>query len=273
MILGIDVCHWDTKINWGTLKSSGVEFVFIKATQGNYLVDPMLNQYCSDANKAGLIVGLYHWCDPIISASRQADYFLKAISGLTYNMVSLDVEQYWADWAEWSKHNITKVFSSNQISENGRQVVAAVKTAIKTPAMIYTSSWFINEYAPTAVNWLKDNPLWLAEYPYKTGRLSATWESFKTDNKPKISAPSLPKGITQWTFWQFTGDKFVLPGATSALDVNYYNGNLDDLKKMLGIKTETDTRPAPPTTEERVTSLEGRVTKLENAAKKQGWTL
>jgi hypothetical protein len=85
--------------------------------------------------------------------------------------------------------------------------------------------------------------------------------------------PSLPKGITQWTFWQFTGDKFVLPGAASALDVNYYNGNLDDLKKMLGIKTETDTRPAPPTTEERVTSLEGRVTKLENAAKKQGWTL
>jgi GH25 family lysozyme M1 (1,4-beta-N-acetylmuramidase) len=273
MILGIDVCHWDTNINWGTLKSSGVEFVFIKATQGNYLTDPMLNKYCADANKAGLIVGLYHWCDPIVSASSQAAYFLKAISGLTYHMISLDVEQQWADWSEWSKHKITKVFSSNQISENGRLIAAAVKSAIKTPAAVYTSSWFINEYAPTAVNWLKDYPLWLAHYPYKSGRISTTWDSFKTTNKPTIAAPSMPKGITQWTFWQFTGDKFILPGADSALDVNYYNGTLDELKKMLGIKTETETRPAPPTTEERVTTLEGRVTKLENAAKKQGWTL
>ena len=273
MILGIDVCHWDTNINWGTLKSKGVEFVFIKATQGNYLTDPMLNQYCADANKAGLIVGLYHWCDPIISASSQAAYFLKQTSGLTYQMASMDVEQQWADWSEWSKHNITKILSRNQISENGRQTAETVKNAINKPVVVYSSSWFINEYSPVAVNWMKDYPLWFAHYPYKAGRTSATWESFANDNKPKIAAPSLPTGITQWTFWQFTGDKFVLPGADSALDVNYYNGTLDDLKKMLGIKTETDTRPAPPTTEERVTTLEGRMTKLENAAIKQGWIL
>jgi GH25 family lysozyme M1 (1,4-beta-N-acetylmuramidase) len=81
MILGIDVCHWDVNVNWGTLKSNGVEFVFIKATQGNYLTDPMLNKHCADANKAGLIVGLYHWCDPIVKASSQAAYFLNAVSG------------------------------------------------------------------------------------------------------------------------------------------------------------------------------------------------
>lgn len=273
MILGIDVCHWDTDINWGTLKSKGVEFVFIKATQGNYLTDSMLYKYCADANKAGLIVGLYHWCDPIISASKQAAYFIKAINGLTYHMVSLDVEQHWADWTEWSSHKITKVLSSKQISENGRQIAAAVKDAIKVPAVVYTSAWFIDEYAPSAVDWLKTVPLWLAHYPYKSGRVTATWESFKAENKPKDSAPKKPKGISDWTFWQFTGDKFVLPGVQSALDVNFYNGSLDELRKMVGLKIESDIRPEPPTIEDRVKSLEDKMTKLEDAAKKQGWTL
>jgi GH25 family lysozyme M1 (1,4-beta-N-acetylmuramidase) len=275
MILGIDVCHWDVNVNWGTLKSNGVEFVFIKATQGNYLTDPMLNKHCADANKAGLIVGLYHWCDPIVKASSQAAYFLNAVSGLTYNMVSMDVEQQWADWAEWSKHKITKVLSSNQISENGRQIAETVKAAVKTPVVVYTSSFFINEYARTASTWLKNYPLWLAHYPYKSGRVTTTWESFKNENKPKTSAPSLPVGTTQWTFWQFSGDKFVLPGADSALDVNYYNGTLVDLKKMLGIKDNPDTRPEPtkPTVEDRLTSLETRVTKIEQTAIKKGWII
>jgi GH25 family lysozyme M1 (1,4-beta-N-acetylmuramidase) len=30
---GIDVSHWQGSINWGSIKASGVEFVYIKATE------------------------------------------------------------------------------------------------------------------------------------------------------------------------------------------------------------------------------------------------
>ncbi len=52
MILGIDVSRWQSKVDWSLLKSSGVEFVFIKATQGNYMTDQMMVKHVEGASKA-----------------------------------------------------------------------------------------------------------------------------------------------------------------------------------------------------------------------------
>lgn len=280
MILGIDVSRWDLNIKWDILKTSGIEFAFCKATQGNYLTDPTLKGNMDGAAKAGMVVGAYHWCDPTVSASRQADYFLDAISEVKYHFLAVDMEQYWADWNEWRKKDINNILSGKQISENARVIVNEIKKRSPVPIIVYTSPWFVDEYARPSVDWLKDTPLWLAHYPFKSGRVKTTWEDMKVKYKPTVLTPRLPSGIKTWNFWQFTGDKFVLPGCDSAIDINYFNGELNDLRKMVGIKVEdSEQRPNPDqptkplTADEKIANLEKKVQKLEEEAIKHGWII
>ena len=49
-----------------------------------------------------------------------------------------------------------------------------------------------------------------------------------------IPAPLLPARCPDWDFWQFSGDKFVLPGCQSPLDLNFFHGDLPALQGWLG---------------------------------------
>jgi len=269
MILGIDVSRWQSNVDWSLLKASGIEFVFIKATQGNYKTDQMMVKHAEGANKAGMMIGMYHWCDPTVNAESQALYFMNAIAGLPYKMVSADVEQQWGDWNEWSNGSVTKILSPNVISQNAKTILETWAKRTKVPTIVYSRASFINTYAKPAQTWLSKYPLWMAHYPYKASTIRTTWQDFKTNYKPSINAPALPTGSTKWTFWQFTGDKFILPGCESLLDINYFNGELADLKKFVGMDTTTPPVVTPPTT----LTIEERLAKLESEARFRGWSV
>lgn len=263
MILGIDVSRWQPTVDWALLKSAGVEFVIIKATQGNYTVDTMLKKHVEGANKAGMIIGLYHWCDPLVDATSQARYFINAVQGLPFHMVAADVEQFWADWQEWSQGNITKYLSPDAISNNARAILSYWDKNLKVPTILYSRASFVHGFARPMLSWVCNYPLWMAHYPYNTTRVKTTWDVFKSQYKPSISGPALPSGCTKWTFWQFTGDKFILPGVDTALDVNYFNGDLAQLRQFVKL----DAPPPPPLT------LEQRVARLEAEARSRGWNV
>jgi len=266
MILGIDVSRWQSKFDWALLKSNGVEFVFIKATQGNYMTDQMMVKHVEGANKAGMIIGLYHWCDPTVDAVAQAEYFLNAVSGLPYKMISADVEQQWGDWKEWSNGRVTKIVSPSVISQNAKTILETWAKRTKIPLIVYSRASFINTYAKPAQSWLPKYPLWMAHYPYNSTTVRTTWQNFSSTYKPSIAGPALPSGSSKWTFWQFTGDKFILPGCESLLDINYFNGELIDLQKFAGV-TPGSTTPSTTLT------VEERLARLEAQAKAHGWTL
>lgn len=264
MILGIDVSRWQPNIDWAVLKANGIKFVFIKATQGNYSVDTLLRKHVEGANSVGMIIGLYHWNDPLVAADAQARYFINNVQGLKYHMIANDVEQFWADWQEWSQGNITKYISQEAISSNARGVMEYWKANLEKPAVLYTRASFIHGFARPMLTWVCGYPLWLAHYPYNTTRVRTTWDVFKTQYKPSISAPSLPSGCTKWAFWQFTGDKFYLPGVDTPLDVDYYNGTIEELRAFAKIAP----LPPPP-----VLTLEQRVARLEAEARARGWNI
>lgn len=264
MILGIDVSKWQPTVDWAMMKDKGVEFAVVKATQGNYLTDPKLRNHLDGALKAGMVVGVFHWCDPTIQAESQAFYFLKATENMGYHFAALDVEQQWSNWQQWRDGNITQVLSPDKISNCARGILNFWEGKIKKPLVVYTRASFISEYAKPATTWLSKYSLWLAHYPYKKGRVSTDWETFKQNYLPSIPAPSLPPNCKDWEFWQFTGEKFVLPGATSSLDINYFNGSVDDLKKWAGTKAVP---PAPALT------LEQRIDRLEQLARANGWSV
>ncbi|KAG5646348.1 hypothetical protein DXG03_003671 [Asterophora parasitica] len=74
---GIDVSSWQPGINWANVKANGIEFAYIKATEGTgYLSSEFSNQYIGATNN-NIIRGGYHFARPDVSSGAvQANYFL-----------------------------------------------------------------------------------------------------------------------------------------------------------------------------------------------------
>ena len=55
---GIDVSNWQGYINYSEVKNSGIEIVYIKASQGNSIIDSHFRTNYNNAKANGLKIGL-----------------------------------------------------------------------------------------------------------------------------------------------------------------------------------------------------------------------
>lgn len=58
---GIDVSDWQGYINYAQVRESGIEVVYIKASQGSNIKDPYFDINYENAKANGLKVGFYHF--------------------------------------------------------------------------------------------------------------------------------------------------------------------------------------------------------------------
>ncbi len=89
MLKGIDVSHWDGKIDWARVKSAGVGFVYIKATEGTNFVDAQFACDLAGAKAVGLPFGLSHFLLPNNNGAAQADWFLSHAGDLSGQLVPM----------------------------------------------------------------------------------------------------------------------------------------------------------------------------------------
>ncbi|WJK35255.1 lysozyme [Solwaraspora sp. WMMA2065] len=198
---GIDVSHWQGSISWTSVRNSGVEFAYIKATEGTSYKDPRFNTNYVAAYNAGVLRGAYHFALPDRSSgSVQANYL--ASNGGAWSADSrtlpaaLDIEHnpYGAMCYGLSQSAMRSWISSfldTYRSRTGRY------------AVIYTTtSW----WSSCTGNWTgpwSNHPLWLARWASSPG--------------------TLPAGAPYWSFWQYTASGSV-PGVSGAVDRNHWNG-------------------------------------------------
>jgi len=76
---GIDISHYNGDIDFIKVKATGVELVYIKATEGTTYVDNYLGINYNGAKSAGLKTGFYHFLVGTSSPETQADNFYKNI--------------------------------------------------------------------------------------------------------------------------------------------------------------------------------------------------
>jgi GH25 family lysozyme M1 (1,4-beta-N-acetylmuramidase) len=86
---GVDVSLYQDAIDWPTLKASGVEFAFVRATRGEAYNDPLFLANMHGAAAAGMPVGAYHFGrletnyvaggSPLADATAEANHFLSII--------------------------------------------------------------------------------------------------------------------------------------------------------------------------------------------------
>ncbi|MGL4345988.1 MAG: GH25 family lysozyme [Cellulosilyticaceae bacterium] len=165
-IKGIDVSHWDGKIDYAKVKSSGVKVVYIKATEGTTYVDPTMDQNYAGAKAAGLAIGFYHFLSPVDEADaiKQAEHFVRTIKGKQYTCrLALDLEV--------NKKNLSK----EQITTIAITFLNKVKELTGKGTVVYTYTSFVKE---NLTERLKDYRLWIAQYGVTWPAENGIWDSW-----------------------------------------------------------------------------------------------
>ncbi|WP_103888711.1 GH25 family lysozyme [Actinacidiphila yanglinensis] len=206
---GIDVSHYQGTINWSSVKSAGIQFAYIKATEGTTYKDPTFNANYLNAYNAGVIRGAYHFAQPgSSSGASQANYFASNGGAWSADNLTLpgmlDLEGGCYGLSAASMQSWILDFYNTYKSRTGRDV------------LIYTSaSW-----------WSSCTGSW-SGMSARSPLVAASWTS--------AADPTIPSGFPYATIWQYT-DAGSVSGISGAVDRDRFNG---DHSRILALANNT----------------------------------
>ena len=149
---GIDVSNWQGYINYAEVKESGIEVVYIKASQGSNIKDAYFDVNYENAKNNGLKVGFYHFLTATneAEAEEEARFFASVISGKVPDCkLAMDYEVF--DGRSRDEiNNISRTFLETVEELTGKEVV------------IYSD--LSNAQNKFYANLAEDYELWLAYY-------------------------------------------------------------------------------------------------------------
>lgn len=128
-VWGIDLSAHNGVPDFDSIAAAGVDFVYLKASEGASFRDPAFMRNYSAAKRAGLRVGAYHFFRFDRDGTRQAVNFLDATAGCRLDLpAAVDVEE-WGNEAQ----------VSTQIIIDRLQAMLAVLEGQGLRTMIYTN--------------------------------------------------------------------------------------------------------------------------------------
>ncbi|MDS0524550.1 peptidoglycan-binding protein [Clostridium sp. SHJSY1] len=155
---GIDISNHNGNIDFNKVKDSGVELVYIKATEGTTYKDPYRDVHYNGATSVGLPVGFYHYLVGSSSPETQAENFYNAIKDKNNILKpALDIEATGFNVMEYA---LTFISKFNTLSD--------------LPIVIYSSPYYINNNLDSR---LTSYPLWVAHYGVDTPMRNNVWGS------------------------------------------------------------------------------------------------
>lgn len=160
--IGIDVSHWQGDIDFNKVKSSKVEFAYIRVGRGNgigkdYILDDKFKTNIKGFNKVGIPVGVYFYssANSLNDARREAKWILKQIK--KYD-VSLEVVFDWENWDDFQKYNLS-FYNLTEVANEFSKTIE--KSGYKS--MVYSSKNYLESM------WYDINSdVFLAHYTDKT---------------------------------------------------------------------------------------------------------
>jgi lysozyme len=201
---GIDVSMHQGVIDWAKVKTAGIDFAYIKATEGRTYVDPFFYANWEAAKAAGIARGAYLYLRFDRPAADQANNFCTSVRLEPGDLLPvIDVED---------ERGGVNAAVLDQVHDH-------IVSELHVPAMIYTMPAFWQKYG-TGPDWdFSEAPLWIAHWGVK--------------------APKVPKPWRAWTVWQHSADGKV-PGIVGNVDLNCLAGSLNDIRVAANIAPETE---------------------------------
>lgn len=145
--IGIDVSHWQGDIDFNKVKSSKVEFAYIRVGRGNgigkdYILDDKFKTNIRGFNKVGIPVGVYFYssANSLNDARREAKWILKQIK--KYD-VSLEVVFDWENWDDFQKYNLSFYNLTEVANEFSKTIEkAGYKSMVYSSKNYLESMWY-----------------------------------------------------------------------------------------------------------------------------------
>ena len=194
-------CYHANNIDWDLLaKEPRVVAIIHKATIGSKRIDPKYHSRWREAKHRGYLWGSYH-LGLAGNPERQADYYLRTVKPTANDLIALDLEDV----------NSTKYMNATEAI----RFIKRVKKRLGRYPVLY-----VNHAGTRHINHRFNNtvfthtPLWYAKF---TGTIN-----------------DFPRGVwASYTLWQFSSEiltQQAIPGTEADMDVNIFNGSMDDLK-------------------------------------------
>lgn len=192
---GIDVSEFQKTIDWSQVQKSGVQFAYVRASDGTTIQDANFAQNWKGAEQAGLPVGAYHYFTTTSPVQTQIDNFVAQLKTVDAGQLPpvLDVE----DPSQFSKLTPTQSVQMVQQWLDGVQQ----KTGVQP--MLYMSSAFSQQVLGNPPQF-KKYQLWVADYT-------------------TAAQPQVPMPWSDWNVWQYS-EKGTVPGITGDVDLDKANG-------------------------------------------------
>ncbi len=81
-VIGVDVSSYQIDVDFDELKKQGIEFAYIKATEGSTHVDSSFKEKWKNALESELAAGAYHYFIYNVSGAEQAKNFIETVGEL-----------------------------------------------------------------------------------------------------------------------------------------------------------------------------------------------
>ncbi len=198
-VKGVDVSYYQGDIDWPAAKADGVEFAFVRVSDGLGFEDPKFDQNWQATRDVGILRGVYQYFRPNQDAIAQADLLLSRMGALGANDLPpvIDVET-------------ASGMGAAAVADQVQLWIDHVKAATGVMPIIYTGFYFWRDQVGAAS--FPGAPLWHAQYS-------------------NAECPNIPPPWEDWAIWQYTSSGSV-DGIPGDVDTNRFNGTREQLLSL-----------------------------------------
>lgn len=201
-VRGVDVSHYQGEIDWKQFKEQGIDFAFIKATEGSSFVDEKYEENRKNAQAEGLYIGAYHFFSFDSPPASQAEHFIATAGDLSGTLPPVVDIEYYGD----KRENPPK---KEQVVSGLQELLDALEKEYGVKPVIYTTYTVYNKYIR---NGFQEYPLWIRNVYYPPADIGRAW-----------------------TFWQYsdTGKLEGTDGEEKYVDLNVFRKGREELERLL----------------------------------------
>lgn len=193
-VFGIDVSHHQKDVDWKKMSGQGVDFAFIKATEGGDFKDTKFKVNWEALAQTKILKGAYHFFRPGTTVQKQIDNFTSTVPKETMDLPPvLDIELGY----KWD---------TQELADSLSLWLKGIEAHYLIKPIVYCNMDFYEKLASTP---LQDYSFWIARYGA---------------NEPFLAEKN-------WLFWQH-GQFGHLEGIETFVDFNVFCCPLDSLKKV-----------------------------------------
>jgi lysozyme len=195
-VRGIDVSHYQGTIDWARVRADGVDFAYVKATEGGDFTDPAFTILSEGARRAGVRVGAYHYFTFCTGGAAQARQFLAVTGGPKQGDLPPVVDLEFGG-------NCSRVLTPAELDREYAAFEAPVRAAFGRSPVLYVTTDIMTRYLAGAEqrgSALAARSLWIRNIVRGPGG-----------------------GCERWSIWQYT-NRGQVDGVAEAVDLDVYCG-------------------------------------------------